>query len=99
MIVERAEFESLRVWESSMSQPSQKESACPECGEMVRVNSLRCWNCGAFMDPAMEQKYVAMQANPGPTLFSEVPDAELATFEEEGADDDFQLSIPSAEPV
>ena len=77
-----------------MSQP--KEQPCPDCGEMVRVNSLRCWNCGAFMNPEMEKVYLARQANPGPPILSEVPVDEMHSVEDdEGADDDFELSIPS----
>lgn len=81
-----------------MSAPAPKETPCPDCGEMVRVNALRCWNCGGFMNPEMEIKYQAMQANPAPTIFSEVPAEEMHTMEDL-SDDDFQLSMPGARTV
>ncbi|WP_437185700.1 hypothetical protein SH668x_002815 [Planctomicrobium sp. SH668] len=78
-----------------MNQAAAKENPCPECGEMVRVNSLRCWNCGAFMNPELEQKYMEMQANPAPVILSEVPANEMSSFESNDDEDDFQLSVPS----
>lgn len=81
-----------------MSQPAAKEVPCPDCGEMVRVNSLRCWNCGAFMNSAVEQKYMAMQANPAPVIFSEVPAAEMSSMDESEEEDDddggFRINVP-----
>jgi len=71
-----------------MSQSAAKEAPCPDCGEMVRVNSLRCWNCGAFMNAELEQRYMAMQANPAPTIFSEVPASEISSMDDVGTDDD-----------
>jgi len=87
-----------------MSQPSAKESACPDCGEMVRVNSLRCWNCGAFMNSELEQRYMVMQANPGPVILSEVPASEMSFMDEPGNDEDeggFRLnsSVHSSQSV
>ncbi|WP_437206402.1 hypothetical protein [Planctomicrobium sp. SH664] len=81
-----------------MSQSSAKEAPCPDCGEMVRVNSLRCWNCGAFMNRELEQRYLAMQANPAPTIFSELPADEAHALDDvnSGEDDDFELSLPVA---
>ncbi len=81
-----------------------KESPCPDCGEMVRVNSLRCWNCGAFMNPKLEEKYLEMQAKPQQTIFSDLPDSEVSSLAddssaEEGGDDDFELSMPSKAPA
>ncbi|WP_437224528.1 hypothetical protein SH661x_003669 [Planctomicrobium sp. SH661] len=79
-----------------MSQPSAKETPCPDCGEMVRVNSLRCWNCGAFMNSAVEQRYMAMQANPSPIILSEVPEGEMTSMDDADAtgedEDDFRLN-------
>jgi len=87
-----------------MNQPSAKESACPDCGEMVRVNSLRCWNCGAFMNSELEQRYMLMQANPGPVILSEVPASEMSSMDEPGNDEDeggFRLnaSVHSSQSV
>ncbi|SFI06522.1 hypothetical protein [Planctomicrobium piriforme] len=79
-----------------MSQASPKEVPCPDCGEMVRVNSLRCWNCGGFMSPEVEQKYIAMQAMSRPAIFSEVPSGEIKTAEEDRTEGDFQLKSPVA---
>lgn len=75
----------------STTQP--KESPCPDCGEMVRVNSLRCWNCGAFMNRDLEQKFMEMQANPAPTIYSELPQEEVSSYEDD--EDDFELSMPA----
>lgn len=94
-----------------MSQSAAKESPCPDCGEMVRMNSLRCWNCGAFMNSELEQRYMAMQANPAPIIFSQVPESEMSSMGEIGVvndeddDDGFRLSTsvkstrPAAEAV
>lgn len=83
---------------------AKKETPCPDCGEMVRTNALRCWNCGAFMSRDVEAKYLQMQANPAPMLFSEVPAAEIHAYESAddvddsaGDEDDFQLTV--ANPV
>jgi DNA-directed RNA polymerase subunit RPC12/RpoP len=79
----------------SESSTQPKESPCPDCGEMVRVNSLRCWNCGAFMNPELEQKFMEMQSNPAPPLLSELPQEEVSSYEEDD-DEDFELSMPVA---
>ncbi|TWT56916.1 hypothetical protein KOR42_02720 [Thalassoglobus neptunius] len=70
-----------------------KETPCPDCGEMVRVNSLRCWNCGAFMNKGIEEKYIALQAKPQEIIYSQMPDNEVAAIDDE--DDDFELSVPT----
>lgn len=87
-----------------MSQSAAKEIPCPDCGEMVRVNSLRCWNCGAFMNSELEQRYMAMQANPAPTIFSQVPDSEISSMEDQDDDDDddgfrLNVSVKSTRPA
>ncbi len=46
------------------NEPSEKP--CPDCGEMVRPNSVRCWNCGGFMRKDMAVKFQQMQMNPKP---------------------------------
>ncbi len=76
-----------------MSSAQPKESPCPDCGEMVRVNSLRCWNCGGFMNPEMEKKFMAMQAKPAAPILSQVPDTELQSMDDEESEDDFELSV------
>jgi hypothetical protein len=50
------------------------------------------------MNPELEQRYMAMQANPAPPILSEVPQAELTSVEDEDADDDFELSVPAVRP-
>lgn len=57
------------------------ETPCPECGEMVRVGMVRCWNCGAFMNPELEEKFMAMQADPAPVIYSDPEAAESGTFQ------------------
>ncbi len=81
-----------------------KENPCPDCGEMVRVNSLRCWNCGAFMNPELEEKYLEMQSKPQETIYSDLPDGEISSLPEDasiesGGDDDFELSMPTKTPA
>ena len=87
--------------EACMSSPN--ESPCPDCGEMVRINSVRCWNCGAFMNRELEAKFLQMQANPAPIIFSQIPDADLesvSTDESSGGnvdeEDDFELAVPAS---
>lgn len=71
------------------------ERACPECGEMVRKGLVRCWNCGAFMDEKLQQRYQEMQSNPSPPVFSQVPAEEMHSLED-ASDDGFQLAIPAS---
>ncbi len=78
---------------------SLKEQPCPDCGEMVRQNSLRCWNCGAFMNPELEAKFMELQAKPQEIIFSELPDDEVHTYDEEDDEDDFELSAPAPAPL
>ncbi|MCA9081685.1 MAG: hypothetical protein KDA58_14070, partial [Planctomycetaceae bacterium] len=85
-----------------MSSPNPLEQPCPDCGEMVRVNSVRCWNCGAFMNQELALKYQQMQANPGPIILSEIPDGDLHSVAEDSDDEGYELSIPkpaTAQPV
>ena len=63
---------------------SGPQTPCRECGEMVRTGLVRCWNCGAFVDPAVEKRFHEMQKNPPPPILSD-PDeaasaADSATF-------------------
>ena len=64
---------------------------------MVRKGLLRCWNCGAFMDASTQARYQELQANPAPTVFSQVPDEELVSVDS-ADDDDFELSTQLAPP-
>lgn len=51
------------------------------------------------MNREVEQRYIEMQSNPSPTIFSEVPASEVSSpDEDEGSEDDFKLSIPLARP-
>ncbi len=79
-----------------MSQANPKETPCPDCGEMVRINSLRCWNCGGFMNRDVEEKYIAMQASPRPVIFSEGALSNVSESPEQTEADDFQLKTPIA---
>lgn len=78
-----------------------KEQPCPDCGEMVRVNSLRCWNCGAFMKRELEEKYLEMQSRPQQVIYSDLPQDEVTSMEtgapvmDESGEDDFELSVAS----
>src|SRR3569623_1906619 len=59
---------------------SEDAQPCPQCGEGVRVGLVRCWSCGAFMNPEMEAAYREMQASPAPIIFSQLPpDAQRPT--------------------
>jgi len=78
---------------SEQAANNSQEIACPDCSEMVRKNALRCWNCGAFMNPELELKFMEMQANPAKPILS-VPEAEISSLDEDEDDDDFELTIP-----
>ncbi len=69
------------------------EIPCPECGELVRKQLIRCWNCGAFMQKKLEEKYQKMQANPAPIIFS-LPEGE-AVAADEGDEMGFSLQQSS----
>lgn len=62
---------------------------------MVRKGLVRCWNCGAFMDQKLQQRYQEMQTNPAPPVFSEVPAEEMHSVED-ASEDGFQLSMPAS---
>lgn len=63
---------------ASQSKPAQAnvDVPCPNCGEMVRKGSVRCRECGAFLDPNVER----------------IAREEMPTFQEETNDADFDLS-------
>jgi hypothetical protein len=73
------------------------ERPCPECKEMVRPGLVRCWNCGAFMNRSLEEKYLELQAAPKKIFFSPLPaDADIhavgAELVEDEEEDDFVLA-------
>jgi len=35
----------------------EPEKSCPLCGEKVRAGLVRCWQCGTFMNPEIENHY------------------------------------------
>lgn len=55
----------------------EEQNQCRQCGEMVRVGLVRCWNCGAFAKEDIEASYRERQANPPPILFSDTSNAEV----------------------
>lgn len=76
------------------------EKPCPDCGEMVRPNSVRCWNCGGFMRKDMAVKYQQMQMNPKPMGHLEMPQMDTGNLTLAGDDDDdFELSVPMNQSV
>lgn len=90
---------------STLHSTAKAEFACPDCGEMVREGLVRCWNCGGFLRPEMEQKFQKMQEQPPKVILSSPaePDADDADLDSlmrsrasgaVGAEDDFQLSTP-----
>lgn len=76
---------------------------CPECGENVRGGMVRCWNCGAFMNPKIQEKFQEMQARPNPQGYSPMSAGESASLrtqpghEKDGDDDDDDFELTSVE--
>ena len=76
------------------------EQPCPDCGEMVRPNSVRCWNCGGFMRKDMAVKFQQMQLNPKPLTYLEISDKDTGSLPLAGDDDDdFELSVPMSQSL
>ncbi len=76
------------------------EKPCPDCGEMVRPNSVRCWNCGGFMRKDMAVKYQQMQMNPKPLTYLDGTESQASTATPSGDDDDdYELSFPLAQSM
>jgi hypothetical protein len=74
------------------------EQPCPDCGEMVRPNSVRCWNCGGFMRKDMAVKFQQMQLNPKPLTYLEISDKDMGALPlADDDDDDFELSVPMSQ--
>lgn len=76
---------------------------CPECGENVRGGMVRCWNCGAFMNAKIQEKYQEIQsrpaANPSPAPFGEISEGEAAALPSAPAEEeenDFELTTVSS---
>ncbi len=49
---------------------SKTEFPCPDCGEMVREGLVRCWNCGGFLSPELEQQFQEIQSRPQQVIYS-----------------------------
>ncbi|RMG36414.1 MAG: hypothetical protein D6725_10655 [Planctomycetota bacterium] len=60
--------------ETASSDGGSDEIPCPDCGEMVRKELVRCWQCGAFMRQEIAERYLQMQENPAPVIYSLPPD-------------------------
>ena len=73
--------------EDAFAFSSGTQQPCPDCGEMVRSGVVRCWNCGAFMDPEVEAKFLKMQEKPPAVLYSDPAMAEEQTPPDATADD------------
>lgn len=75
--------------ESETSAPQtgggSKEFPCPDCGEDVREGLVRCWNCGGFLRPDLEETFQKIQSRPQKIIYSP------ATAEEGSADVDAML--------
>ena len=67
---------------------AKSEKPCPECGEKVRQGLVRCWNCGAFMNRALEAKFQEMQSKPREIMLSAVPEGEAVDASGQAEDDD-----------
>lgn len=77
----------------------QHEVQCNTCGESVREGSVRCWNCGSFLQEEIESHFLQMQARPAEIITSDPDDAQADVVdavdfsdEEYLGDDDFELS-------
>ena len=49
---------------------------CPDCGEMVRKELVRCWRCGGFLRQEMAETYQRMRENaqlPAAPVLREIP--------------------------
>ena len=42
---------------------SEDMEACPSCAETCRKGLVRCWNCGTFLRPEIEESYRKKQAS------------------------------------
>lgn len=52
------------------------EIPCPDCGEMVRKELVRCWRCGGFLRQEMAETYQRMRENaqlPAAPVLREIP--------------------------
>ncbi len=46
------------------------EFPCPDCGEAVREGLVRCWNCGGFLRPDVEETFQKIRSRPQQILYS-----------------------------
>ena len=49
---------------------------CPDCGEMVRKELVRCWRCGGFLRQEMAETYQRLRENaqlPAAPVLREIP--------------------------
>jgi hypothetical protein len=72
------------------------ETACPNCGEMVRDGLVRCWKCSTFMQKEIADEYQRMRSAPQPVIYSPLPEASSAQAAAAGTttvagDDDFEF--------
>ncbi len=68
---------------------SRKEFSCPDCGEQVREGLVRCWNCGGFLKPELEERFQKIQSRPQKIIYSP------ATADERNTDLDALMSRKS----
>lgn len=79
---------------------SSDDIPCPDCGEMVRKELVRCWRCGGFLRQEMAETYQRMRENvqlPAAPVLREIPAPKVRTSVTESSlppladDDDFSL--------
>lgn len=49
------------------------EEECRNCGAMVRVGLVRCWNCNSFMRDDIARRYEQLTTAPQKIIFSDIP--------------------------
>lgn len=67
------------------------EIPCPDCGEQVRKELVRCWRCGGFLRQEIADSYERMRQNAPPTsapVLREIPSGK-------GSQSPPQASLPS----
>lgn len=56
------------------------EEECRNCGAMVRVGLVRCWNCNSFMRADIARRYEQLTTAPQKIIFSDIPIEERTDF-------------------